>query len=334
MVCGRDHSVKAESPTSLMKINALVLLPLVLAVVLRVAGELFPPDEVWGHMGHSIGLSAWPWLCLFAPLWALLARYRSGRWTKSMYLAIAVAPLAGIPPLPDSGEGRPVLVANVNAYMAGRTDLQNAMADLQADVVIQVEARVKEIPGMVALAHNFDAQVSRPSHYTAAFCVEEASCTSSITEEFGYGAMVMPMALVRVADQVCVMGVHGPPPVPFNIEGLLPYMRKIAESIEQGRLREDWGACRKGDPVIVAGDMNAVPGSWAIREFKGRGLRNMTAWRGVWATSWPSGGDWINLPLMQLDHVWAGDVEVGDVRTVRLPGSDHQGLFFRIKSGR
>ena len=63
----------------------------------------------------------------------------------------------------------------------------------------------------------------------------------------------------------------------------------------------------------------------------GRGLSDPMAWHGVFATTWPSGGDWINLPLMQLDHLWVGAVEVGDERTIRLPGSDHQGILFRIR---
>ena len=106
-----------ESPvSSLRRYDALVLLPLVMAVVLRAVGELFPSDEVWGHMAHSIGLSAWPWLCLFAPAWALLARWRVGHWRWPMWLAVSVLPLAGLPFAPDSGEGELVLVANVNAY--------------------------------------------------------------------------------------------------------------------------------------------------------------------------------------------------------------------------
>ena len=321
-----------ESPvSSLRRYDALVLLPLVMAVVLRAVGELFPSDEVWGHMAHSIGLSAWPWLCLFAPAWALLARWRVGHWRWPMWLALSVLPLAGLPFAPDSGEGELVLVANVNAYTAGRTDLAEAMAATGARVVIEVEARARQIPGLVRKAHNFDTQVSRPSHYSAVYCHPDVSCEAAITEEFGAENMVMPLAMVRLEGPLCVMGTHGPPPVPFNIAGLMPYMERIADHIVDGRMQRDWTVCREGDPVIVAGDMNAVPGSWATRPFDGRGLSDPMAWHGVFATTWPSGGDWINLPLMQLDHLWVGAVEVGDERTVRLPGSDHQGILFRIR---
>lgn len=315
------------------RVNALVLLPLVLAVTMRLVAELFPSDEVWGHMGHSIGLSAWPWLCLFAPLWALIARWRAGVWTWAMWMCVAAAPLAGLPLSSDDGVGQPILVANVNAYIPGRARLAEAMADVNADVVIQVEARVKVIEGMTSVAHNFDEQVSRPSHYSAVFCRAGVTCSGGITEEFGATGMVMPLAMVRLEGGICLMGTHGPPPVPFNIAGLMPYMQRIADSIDDGRMAIDWGPCVKGDPVIVAGDMNAVPGSWATRLFNDKGLDDPLAWRGVFATTWPSGGDWINLPLMQLDHLWVGDVDVGSVRTVRLPGSDHQGIFFRIKRG-
>ena len=314
-------------------INAWVLVPLVLAAVLRAVGELFPPDEVWGHMGHAVCLSAWPWLCLFSPIWALLARLRAKRWTWAMWVAMAALPLAGLPFSADSGQGQPVLVANVNAYTAGRQDLAEAMAAVDADVVIEVEARARHIAGMVRVAHNFDVQVSRPSHYSAIYCKPEVSCDGLITEEFGAENMVMPLAMVRLQGDVCLMGTHGPPPVPFNIAGLMPYMERIASSIEDGRMAAAWGPCRQGDAVIVAGDMNAVPGSWATRPFDGRALKDLMAGHGVFATTWPSGGDWINLPLMQLDHIWVGAVQASDPRTLRLPGSDHQGLFFRIRAG-
>ncbi len=319
--------------TSIAKrIDALVLAPLFLAVVLRAVGELFPSDEVWGHMFHSVCLSAWPWLCLFSPLWAMWARVRTKRWTWSMFIGIAVLPLAGFPFLPDSGQGQPILVANVNAFIAERHPLAEAMAAVEADVVIEIEARARQIPGMVRVADNFGEQVSRPSHYTAIYCKTGVQCEGGITEEFGANNMVMPLALVRLDPGVCLMGPHGPPPVPFNIEGLMPYMKRIASSIDDGRLTMDWGPCHHGDSVIIVGDMNAVPGSWATRPFNGKGLRDKMAGHGVFATTWPSGGDWINLPLMQLDHLWVGDVEVGDQRTLRLPKSDHQGIFFRIRA--
>jgi len=319
--------------TQLKRVHAVVLSPLVLAAVLRLLGETLPSDEVWGHMAHSVGLSAWPWLCLLTPLWALYVWWRTGRWVWSMGVGLLVLPLAGIPFGADSGQGRSVLVANVNAYTAGRTDLAEAMASVGADVVIEVEARAKQVPGMTRKAHNFDTQVSRPSHYSAVYCREGVVCEAVITEEFGAQNMVMPLAIVRIDGSLCLMGTHGPPPVPFNITGLVPYMERIASHIEDGHLVKSWGPCRQGDPVIVAGDMNAVPGSWATRPFEGKGLSDPTLGHGLFATTWPSGGDWINFPLMQLDHIWVGGVQVGDVRTVRLPGSDHQAWFFRIKDG-
>lgn len=319
--------------TSDKQIHALVLVPLVLGVVLRLLGELFPSDEVWGHMGHALCLSAWPWLCLISPIWALWGRFRFGQWTWTMVVAICALPLAGVPFASDSGNGQPVLVANVNAFIVGRQELAEAIADIDAEVVIEVEARARQIPGMIRVAHNFDEQVARPSHYTAIYCRPDTKCEGYITEEFGAKNMVMPLAMVRLRDSICLMGTHGPPPVPFNIAGLMPYMERIAGTIANGRMNTDWGPCQQGDPVIVAGDMNAVPGSWATRPFDGKGLKDPMFGHGVFATTWPSGGDWIDLPVMQLDHLWVGAVDVGDHRTLRLPGSDHQGLFFRIRSG-
>ena len=300
---------------------------------MRGVGELFPSDQVWGHMGHAVFLSAWPWWFAISPIWAVVARWRAGRWTWAMWVGLAVSPLAGLPFAPDSGEGTPILVANVNAYTVGRAPLARRLADTGAKVVIEVEARARAVPGLLRVAHNFDKSVSRPSHYAAVYCHPSVHCEAAITEEFGAANMVMPLALVRIEQTLCLMGTHAPPPVPFNMAGLMPHMERISSAIDGGVMTKDWGPCKRGDPVVVAGDMNAVPSSWATRPFDNKGLSDHMFGHGLFATTWPSGGDWLNFPLMQLDHLWVGKAEVGDVHLVRLPGSDHQGLFFRWRPG-
>jgi len=241
--------------------------------------------------------------------------------------------MVGMPRVDGGAPGVRILVANVNAYTGHPEGLGDAVAALAPDVFIQVEARSREIPGMRALAHNHDRPMSRPSHATSVFCRPEIQCDSVITEGIGSPSMTMPVGLVRVQESFCLIGLHGPPPVPLDPSGLQPYVDRIAGVISQGRLSEKWGPCLQGDPVVVAGDMNAVPGSWAARTFDGLGLSDELASMGLFAISWPVGGDTLFFPTLQLDHLLTGAVEIDGVRLVQLPGADHRGVYGRVSLG-
>lgn len=94
----------------------------------------------------------------------------------------------------------------------------------------------------------------------------------------------------------------------------------------------DWEVCRKGDPVLLMGDMNAVPHSWAYRTLLKSGLEDQRAGTGVWGGSWPMGGGFVPFPFFRLDHVFSSGVELGGVLPVTLPDSDHIGLRVWLES--
>jgi len=241
--------------------------------------------------------------------------------------------LAGIPVWDGGMPGVRILVANVNAYTGQPEGLGAAVEALNAEVFVQVEARARVVPGMRSVADNFDRPMPSPSHATAVFCRPEVSCEAAVTEEIGSQTMTMPIALVRVAEQFCVLGLHGPPPVPLDPSGLQPYMKRVAEAIDAGRMVRPWGPCLAGDPVVVAGDFNSVPGSWATRHLEGKGLKDLLEHMGLFAISWPVGGDTLNFPTLQLDHLLVGPVQVDGVELVRLPGADHRGVMARVSAG-
>jgi endonuclease/exonuclease/phosphatase (EEP) superfamily protein YafD len=306
------------------------LAPAGLAVLLRLSAELVPADQPWGHMVHSICLMAPRWLALLTPLMCLRVAWGSGARALPGAIALLALPLIGLPGWDSGRPGVRVLVANVNAYTGQPVGLSEAIAALEPDVVVQVEARSRSIPGMVTVAHNFDRRLERPSHATAVFCRPPTVCEGLITQEIGSRTKFMPIGLVRVDERFCVVGIHGPPPVPIDASGLQPYMDRVARSIRSGRMAEDWGPCREGDPALVAGDMNAVPGSWAARTLAPTGLRDLLKYQGLFAISWPFGGDTLNLPTLQLDHMYAGALVVDDVHMVSLPGADHRGVWGRV----
>lgn len=306
------------------------LAPALLAVVLRGLAEAMPSDQTWGHMVHSICLMSAPWLALVTPLVCMRVAWGSGARRVPFIIGVLALPLIGVPGWDSGKPGVTILVANVNAYTGQPDGLAEAAAELSPDVFVQVEARSRVVPGMTALAQNFDVPMPRPSHATAVFCKPTIACESLVTEEIGSRTKTMPLGLVRVQGQFCLMALHGPPPVPLDASGLQPYMDRVAAAIANGRMSKDWGPCRVGDPVVVAGDMNAVPGSWAARTLRDRGLTDEFRYQGLFAISWPFGGDTLNLPTMQLDHLYSGAVEVDGAKMVSLPGADHRGVWGRI----
>jgi endonuclease/exonuclease/phosphatase (EEP) superfamily protein YafD len=311
-----------------------VLLMCALPAALSVAGvglaECVPLDAVWGHLVHAIGWMAPRWLMLLTPLWCLRVGLASGRRWLPAVVGLLALPLAGMPLGEPPAQGLRVLVGNVNAYTAEPEGLAAAIARTRADVVIQVEARAFDIPGYTLVADNRHDVLPRPSYVSAVFCRQGIACEGAVSEQFGSRTKKMPVALARLPDGVCVFGMHAPPPVPLDATGLQPHMERVASYVEEGMMVRPWGPCRRGDPVVIAGDLNAVPGSWATRALSDTGLRDHLAYWGLFALSWPFGGDILTFPVFQLDHLYAGPVQLSGVELLRLPGADHRAILMTV----
>ncbi len=330
------RSGRRRSPTleprqrAASQLGAWILLPVLLGLLSHALAWTLPADRVWTNAAQAVLLTAPRYLLLawVAGALVLLLRARLVLWP--LLMATAGLTLAGIPTTGAEGEGLLLISTNVQAYAETRAPLEQALAALEPDVVIAIEQRAEAIDGLVRMADNYDRDLVRPSHGTAVFCRAELGCDAEITQEFGSPTSHMPLALVRVQG-LCILGVHGPPPVPLDASGLAPYMARIADAISGGRLVERWGPCAIADPVLIAGDLNAVPGSGPHRLLRSRGLVDAVQDQGIWAGTWPAGGGWPDLPLLRLDHLLAGPLEVSSVRTLRLPGADHKALRARVR---
>jgi endonuclease/exonuclease/phosphatase (EEP) superfamily protein YafD len=142
----------------------------------------------------------------------------------------------------------------------------------------------------------------------------------------------MPVVQLRLAG-ACVLGMHAPPPYPYDPTGMHPYVTALLERIADGHMRTAWGACSAGDPVVLVGDLNAVPGSRPYRRMRSAGLRDPRRWVGVYGLTWPTGGGWPWVPLLRLDHVLIGAAPVRLVQTMRVPDTDHKALVVAIAQG-
>ena len=311
-----------------------LLIPAALAVVSPLVARLLPGEVMWAAAASSILYSLPPWLMAAWPLWGLSIGRRTGRWGAASLSALGLAfmgrPVATLPGAADLPLS--VVSANVNAFSpdADPAPMEAALGAWGATVVGVVEKRALSIPGMVRAADNFDDPLPTDSHGTAIFCTVGARCEAIVTEEIGSKTWKMPVGLARLDDAVCVLFVHGPPPLPIDASGLPAYVDAIARRLKGGRMSEAWGPCRAGDPALLMGDLNGVPGSDAHRRLVDAGLTDHLQGTGVWGATWPAGGGWPLLPVFRLDQLLVGDLEVGDIDLGFTPGSDHRAVFARV----
>jgi len=308
-----------------------VLLPALLAGAGVVASRLIPAG-VEGSVLEAVLLGGGRWMLLLTVALALAQGRTRGRRLQAAVCALGAAVLAGVPACPTSEPGWRLVSANVQAYSPeGAAPMEAVLAGLQADVLFTLEKRGESIAGMRRVADNFDTDLSRPSHGTAVFCKDGLACEGQITEEFGVAACSMPIGLVRVSGETCVVGLHLPPPVGKCQDGRGPYYSEVARHLRDGGLSGDWGPCRATDAVLLIGDLNTVAGGRVHRSLVALGFSDPLRWRGIHAVSWPAGGGWPNLPLLRLDHLLTGfGVGVGNVGYVALPDSDHKALVATV----
>ena len=316
----------------------LMTAPGLVGMIAPSVGSVLPEDSVALQALAAVLCMSPPWCGLVWLVWAVAWAWRSGWWGPAVPCAVAAflslgrpvawLPQDGTPPL----DAPAVVVVNVNAFSdesdPGR--LEAELAALDADVVVVIEKRALEVPGMVRVTDNFDTDIPRISHGSAVFCRRPERCPSAVTEEFGSASQRMPATLTRLEPlDLCLVGAHAPPPVPLDPTGLRPHVEAIARRISDGRLSEDWGPCRAGDGLILAGDLNAVPRSPVVGMLHSAGLRDALDGAGIFGASWPSGGGWPDVPVFHLDHLLVGRAHVAEVRQVHVSATDHIGLAFR-----
>jgi len=305
-------------------------MPILLFVLGPLLVVVLPHEQVFSAILVAVVLSSWRWAMLgwvFVGIWVA---YRKRRFVLGGL--VFVFGLIGMGwPFSHTGDGYLIVSANVQAYASGQGALEKALSKERADVVLAIEKRAEEIDGMTRVVDNFDRDLPKPSHGMAFFCRHDLECAGWVSPEIGVEGCSMPVALLRLEQKICVVGVHVPPPVPICATGVRAYISWLAERIEDGRMATREGAWEIGDPVLAIGDFNATPVSWTVKRMLAQGLRDPLFHRGIYAATWPAGGGWPNLPFFRLDHVFPGALSVTGVQTFRLPQSDHKALRVWVK---
>ncbi len=311
-------------------------LPFLIIAVAPILAELLPRGSV---VGQGLAALLWGSLPYFALAQGMLAPVLWQKGHRGWAVTALVLGLVAFGPdprglgNPDAGVVR-VAVLNVNSFSPDIEvfPLQSMVAALGLDIAMVVERRPDTLPGLVRVADDFNEPLPRPSFATAVFCRSE--CAAWVSPLIGSVAQRMPVGMVRIGESeagICIFGIHAPPPAPLDATGMGPHIRWLSSFIQNGRMSRSLGPCFRGDGVVVAGDLNGVPGGRPYRALLGRGLSDPLLLRGLRANTWPSGGGWPNLPLLRLDHIFVGEAEVQVGAKVRIPGSDHQTHPFSVR---
>ncbi len=337
---GYGDRVSLRPASQRWSLIAVFAAPVAVALAWAVAAPM-PQDRVWGHSLQSVLLAARSWLWLAGAVLQLAMVALGGRRWLHLPVALACLLASGRPPWAGGGAaaaqgvgGLRIVSANLNAFSDG-PDAAPGLAALQPDVLLVIERRAERVAGLDRVADNYYVPMERISHGHAIHCRPGVACQAAITAEIGSDSSHMPVGLLRVAVprqgggsvDACIISLHAPPPAPLNPTGLLPYARRFAAQVQDGRAAKQWGPCLAGDPVLAMGDFNTVPGTPAWRIFLGSGLRDVQAGRGIWRATWPAGGGWPDVPFFPLDQALIGPgLSLRDLHRERIAGADHLAL--------
>ena len=302
--------------------------------------------EIWAVALQAILLSQPVFMVLFWILWSIgYSLYLRNRKLLGGCLFVGSCLLGlqmiSAPQIPSTSHADylDIAVFNVNAYEGHQEELEDFLGSLDVDILFMIEKRAETIPDMHRIVDDFTQKRPKVSHNNAIFCKTDIFCSGWISEEIGSPKMSMPYLLLRLSNpldtqqHICIIGVHAPPQVPIDASGMKPYIETLVSYIEEARVREDWNVCKKGDPIMLMGDLNAVPYSWAYEQIRKKGLRDALSFSGFWGRTWPNGAGFISFPFFRLDHIFVHPELLSIVEIqqfVSIPHSDHLGLRVRI----
>ena len=256
-----------------------------------------------------------------------LARLRRSAGLALLTTLIAAASLGpALDPAERPGDGRPLtlLYANLRDRNPQRQALAAMLRAADADILITSETTRAVVEGAGGLRAAYPYRLVSPG-------AGEALRTAIWSKyPLSDGALyrnntVAPTGAAAIADlgggtTLGLIGAHFSRPFErlhrTQVEALGPMADKL------------------GHLLIVAGDFNASPWSWVVaRAAEVTGTRILGGYRVTWKGRYRT-------PLGPLPEPWghqidqmllSGGIGVETVETVQLPGSDHLGLFVRLR---
>ena len=267
-----------------------------------------------------------PYLAIAAAVLAVPLLFTRHRLIATAALGLAVAVIAWQVPL-YIGSGRPpadtigirVLTANLRDGSANAQALAALSRD--TDLLIVQELSPELADDLAVLESEFPYRVLDPRPHAAGAGVFSRYPIVRSSRDDGYvlGLLTLTVRPPGSASDVTVLNVHlaGPYPQPID-----RWRREIA-AMRATMDEESTGTGRQA--VIVAGDFNASLDMQPFRQLLRDGFTEAREHAGAGLLpTFPADRMWP--PLVGIDHILTLNAATTDVRTERIPGTDHLGL--------
>ena len=270
-----------------------------------------------------------------------LLRSRRLRILLGLLLAAALWVLAG---LPDHPSGAPVSgtlrVAASNLYLRNPSpnEATQALIALRPDLLLVTELTprnaVRATLHAAGLAVVVDAQEdnARGIGLWARAGLDAQAEVRAPPWEGPCEARVLVARVASAAGPFAFIGAHTPPPIEKCQDTNALAAAALARWIVDGALAKNLGPARAGDPVVLAGDLNALPVYPQILRLHATGLWDVLLGDLRPHPTWPAHGP--GFAAGRIDYVWAPrGWAVDDRGTTHAPGSDHLAVWADLQPG-
>jgi endonuclease/exonuclease/phosphatase (EEP) superfamily protein YafD len=308
--------------TPLVLIGGFALPAGVLAVLLR----LFPPTDgtpalaasfiPYGVVAEVIALAAFG-------VAALLARRRVVLAALTVVTAVLLAlQLSWLAPLflpdnrPPTTRTFTLLSLNIRGDLGDPASI--VAASQQADVVVLLETTPKAIQGLRAagIEDDFAYRAGTDARGSGSAIFSRFPLTS--IQPLPHTSFQMWQAMAQIPQLGAVRLVTAHPCNPFCGPGYWPSEHELLQQVVTRDLDQ---------PLVVAGDFNAVDDHLPIRRLEQLGLRSATDIVGAgWLPTYPANSP--VPPLIPIDHIMLNDrMTATSITRVHVAGTDHLGLL-------
>lgn len=249
-----------------------------------------------------------------------------GRWTAVIFVAMGivnvflVAPLYLEQPAPAAGEERlSILSFNVGAGRADQTEVLDYVAEANPDLVFLLESTEEWVGAIPTNGSGYSLGNEIPDDRIYGISVLGSGVT--VVEQLRLGTTRDPVMRVEATldgQPIAVYAIHPrPPESQARADARDSLLADVAERVAGESM-----------PVVVIGDFNATPWSYAFRSFAAdTGLVNSQEGYGLAAT-WPTT---FPVTLVPLDHMLHSESLTTVKRSVGPDlGSDHLPLLVEV----
>lgn len=267
------------------------------------------------------------------------------RWTWGVGTILVIVFLALVTstpsPIPDprtaGGTSLRIATANLSFENGSPADATRVFTKLDLDVLVVQEWTGTNLEIEVLHGISMVPILDEPRDGTHGWLIlarKPLQVQASLLPAPVEGPCRLPLVSMRVLSNtgaVSILGVHAPPPIRECANTTAPTLQMVASWVTQGKVAEKVGVTEEDDPVIVLGDLNALPQSRGLRTLLRQGLTDAYS-----RTHWRPGPTYAPVRLcpamFRIDYLLVpGEMTVRDSWNLSIPGSDHRLVMAEIE---